>query len=173
MNTAQFWQLIDKARAQAQDDPDTQLQILSGLLEALPAEEIVAFDHIFSQCFDQSYTWALWGAAYVIGGGCSDDGFDYFRGWLISRGEPTFSAALADPDSLAELITDADEAQGCEVEGWQSVAVDAWCAQTGQSYEAFPAIPLIQPQSATGPAGEEWSEDELDARYPRLAARFS
>jgi hypothetical protein len=27
-----------------------------------------------------------WGAAYLANGGCSDDGFDYFRGWLIGQG---------------------------------------------------------------------------------------
>ncbi len=172
MDTSQFWQLIDASRTQAHDDPQAQLDILADLLQALPAEEIVAFDHLLSQCFDQSCTWALWGAAYVIGGGCSDDGFDYFRGWLISRGAQTFAAALADPDSLAEHITDADEETGCEAEGWQSVAVDAWCAQTGQSYAAFPTIPLTNPQSAHGPVGEEWSEDDLEALYPRLCARF-
>ena len=35
---------------------------------------------------DDSYRWDLWGAAYLANGGCSDDGFDYFRGWLIGQG---------------------------------------------------------------------------------------
>ncbi|MFL6076856.1 MAG: DUF4240 domain-containing protein [Mycobacteriales bacterium] len=33
----------------------------------------------------ESYQGDLWGAAYLINGGASDDGFDYFRGWLIAR----------------------------------------------------------------------------------------
>ena len=35
--------------------------------------------------------------------GCSDDGFDYFRGWLIARGRQAFDQAVADPDALANL----------------------------------------------------------------------
>jgi hypothetical protein len=50
----------------------------------------------------ESYRWDLWGAAYLINGGCSDDGFDYFRGWLLSQGRAIWQATLADPDSLAD-----------------------------------------------------------------------
>ena len=45
----------------------------------------------------------LWGAAYLINGGCSDDGFDHFRGWLMTQGREVFARAVAEPDSLAEL----------------------------------------------------------------------
>lgn len=41
------------------------------------------------------------GAAYLINGGRSDDGFDHFRGWLLTQGRATWQAALAEPDSLA------------------------------------------------------------------------
>ena len=46
---------------------------------------------------------SLWPAAYVINGGCSDDGFDFFRGRLMLQGRETFRQAVADPDSLADL----------------------------------------------------------------------
>ena len=38
----------------------------------------------------------LWDAAYLINGGCSDDGFDYFRGWLVDQGRETFERCLAE-----------------------------------------------------------------------------
>ncbi|MFF5497583.1 DUF4240 domain-containing protein [Streptomyces aquilus] len=38
-----------------------------------------------------------------MNGGCSDDGFDYFRGWPIAQGREDFERATADPDALAEL----------------------------------------------------------------------
>ena len=50
-----------------------------------------------------SYRSSLWAAAYVINAGCSDDGFGYFRGWLMFQGRETFGQAVADPDSLADL----------------------------------------------------------------------
>ena len=49
---------------------------------------------------DRAYRQELWGAAYLINGGCSDDGFVYFLGWLIAQGRDVYQAALPDPDSL-------------------------------------------------------------------------
>lgn len=171
MNTNSFWELIDKSRRASEGDTEQQLEELGALLDDLSTEDIVEFQNIFDSHFQSSYTWPLWGAAYVIGGGCSDDGFDYFRGWLISRGEKVFNAAQTNPDKLASLIQECDEDVGCQVEGWQSVGVDAWCRKTGLEYSAFPSSPpCVQ---SDDPAGDEWSEEDLDRLYPQLAKRFS
>ncbi|WP_310492854.1 DUF4240 domain-containing protein [Dechloromonas sp.] len=171
MDNTWFWKLIDKSRQASDGDPAQQLEELGALLDDLSAEDIVEFQNIFNSHFQSSYTWPLWGAAYVIGGGCSDDGFDYFRGWLISRGEKVFNAANADPDKLASLVQESDEDDDCQVEGWQSVGIDAWCRKTGLKYAAFPSRPSgVQ---SNGPAGDEWSEEDLDRLYPRLAKRFN
>lgn len=171
MDTNSFWELIDKSRRASEGDPEQQLEKLGALLDDLPTEDIVEFQNIFDSHFQSSYTWPLWGAAYVIGGGCSDDGFDYFRGWLISRGEKVFDVAQTNPDKLVSLIQESDEDLGCQVEGWQSVGVDAWCRKTGLEYSAFPSSPhCVQ---SDGPAGDEWSEEDLDRLYPQLARRFN
>jgi Protein of unknown function (DUF4240) len=171
MDTTEFWKLIDKSGRASDGDAEQQLEALGALLDELTAEDIIEFDNIFSSYFHLSYTWPLWGAAYVIGGGCSDDSFDYFRGWLISRGEQVFAAAIAEPDELASLIEEGDEEIECQVEGWQSVAVDAWCRKTKQEYTAFP----VKPGHIHGndPTGEEWDEDDLDRLYPKLSSRFN
>ncbi len=39
-------------------------------------------------------------------GGCFDDGFEYFRNWLISRGRRVFYAAKDNPDTLINEIND-------------------------------------------------------------------
>ncbi|MEA5463876.1 DUF4240 domain-containing protein [Leptothoe sp. PORK10 BA2] len=170
MDITTFWKLIDKARHTSKDDAEQQLAELALLLDELSAEEIVEFHYLLYSFFNKSYTWELWGAAYVIGGGCSDDGFDYFRGWLISRGEKVFTTALEEPDKLASMINDADEATDCQVEGWESVAVDAWCRKTGQDNSSFPARPFEN--LIHDPAGEEWQEEDLDRLYPMLNQRF-
>jgi len=36
--------------------------------------------------------------------GCSDDGFEYFRCWLISQGKDVFENALRNPDSLVKAF---------------------------------------------------------------------
>ena len=35
-----------------------------------------------------------------MNGGCSDDGFQYFRNWIISRGKEVYYAAKENPDNL-------------------------------------------------------------------------
>ncbi|MFT3734501.1 MAG: DUF4240 domain-containing protein [Rhodocyclaceae bacterium] len=170
MDVMSFWGLIDKSRRASDGDPEQQIEEMTALLDDLSTEEVVEFQHIFNAFFRSSYTWPLWGAAYVIGGGCSDDGFDYFRGWLISRGEKAFNTALADPDKLGAFIKEEDEDLECQVEGWQSVGIDAWCRKTGQPYSAFPSSPPAAHMN--GPDGEEWAEEDLDHLYPKLVKRF-
>jgi hypothetical protein len=111
----------------------------------------------------------LWAAAYIIGGGCSDDGFSDFRGWLICRGEKVYEAALRDPESLVEVVDDSEE---CQYEGFQYVAFQAWENKTGRMLSEYPRHDLTCPEE---PAGEPWSEDgdDLCHRFPKLWKRFS
>jgi hypothetical protein len=82
-----------------------------------------------------SYRGDLWGAAYLINGGASDDGFDYFRGWLIAQGREVFEAAVADPDSLAGVAAvRAAVAAGEDLDAEEvlNIAWDAYLAATGE-----------------------------------------
>jgi hypothetical protein len=73
---------------------------LRALLLKLPPEEVLAFrDHVF-ELMNVAFRWELWGAAYLIAGGCSDDGFADFRSWLISMGCRVFEDAMVDAQSL-------------------------------------------------------------------------
>lgn len=52
----------------------------------------------------KTYDWDLWGAAYLINGGASDDGFDYFRGWLLSQGSERWAKVTLDLESAFDDI---------------------------------------------------------------------
>ena len=77
-------------------------------LEQLPAQQIADFGAIRRRLDERAYTWELWGAAYVIDDGCSDDCFRDFRAYLISLGREPYEAALKSPDSLAPVVQDAE-----------------------------------------------------------------
>lgn len=101
MDPERFWQLIEQA-----DTPGA----LHELLGALPEPDLVAFERLHDEAVDRAYDWGVWGAAYVINGGCGDDTFMDFRAYLVSLGRAIYEAALADPDSLAEVeISDDDD----------------------------------------------------------------
>jgi hypothetical protein len=87
MDETRFWVIIEAGGRKALTDPERQLAAVHKQLLKLSPEEIRAFHRLFDQKLAEAYTWDLWGAAYLINGGCSDDGFYYFRAWLISRGE--------------------------------------------------------------------------------------
>ncbi|MEV7233888.1 DUF4240 domain-containing protein [Streptomyces sp. NPDC051020] len=69
------------------------------------------------------YRWDVWAAAYLIGGGCSDDSFMDFRAGLIALGRDWYERAAACPDSLAEhpAVIAAAEAQEDEAVFYEDV----------------------------------------------------
>jgi hypothetical protein len=100
MDKEQFWQIIDGARETAGGWQGMYEPLLTALSQ-LDTSEIMHWQGIFNEYQELSYKDKLWAAASVILNGCSDDGFDYFRGWLTAQGKEVFMNALADPDSLA------------------------------------------------------------------------
>lgn len=173
MPEAQFWAIIDGLAA-AGDDPEERLEALEIALTALSLDELIAYEMTFRRLLNQAYTWDLWGAAYVIHGGCSDDGFEYFRRWLVSRGRKAYEAALKDPDNLADLDLAPMGPEGYwEFEEFYYVAVETYEEKGGDG----DIRDHSEPESGLGgdgPTGEEFSDDEehLAKRYPKLWARF-
>ena len=170
MPEARFWLIIDAARS---DDRDSQVARLKAALASLSPEEIEGFEACFDQQMRRSYRWDLWGAAYVAMGGASDDGFEYFRLWLIARGRADFEKVLADPDALAE-IAPADPEQ-LEFEDFAHIAPDAWAAKTGKPWDAMPHLSAFFVPLGYGPAkGTKFSEEPaaLARSYPKLWRRF-
>ncbi|NUT32717.1 MAG: DUF4240 domain-containing protein [Hamadaea sp.] len=104
MNTDDAWRLVEQARAErglAGSSPQAVAERMAQLLAQRDPAEIVAFAQPWSDIVTDSYRADLWAAAYVVNGGASEDGFDYFRGWLIAQGRAAYEIALLDPDSLA------------------------------------------------------------------------
>jgi hypothetical protein len=167
-----FWRIIARAAEQAHD-PDAQVNALRTALRELTVEEIIAFEVAFRSYLNKAYSWDLWGAAYVIHGGCSDDGFEYFRRWLVSRGRDIYEAALADPDSLAQLDAQPGPWGVWEFEAIYYVAPGIFKEKGGEG-DVRNHAELEAGLAGPGPSGEPFAEDEerLAGRYPKLWQRF-
>jgi hypothetical protein len=162
MTRDDFWALIDGS--QSSDDLYEQAEVIQTVLSKRTVADIIAFQRHIADLLASSYTWKLWGAAYLINGGCSDDGFDYFRGWLISQGQSVFNQALADPDFLAD-VPDLEE----EVE-FEEILYAAQSVHESITGNELPDIPINNPE-----LGEGWDFDndaEMKERYPKLFAKF-
>jgi len=155
MSEDRFWRLVEASASP---------QALHARLAALGDGDLAAFERRHVDLHAQAYDWGLWGAAYVLHGGCSDDTFSDFRSYLISRGRTVYRAALADPDSLADVPLDAG---GETWEDWASPASQVVHERHGSGASAGPL-----PAHPAEPTGEEWDEDgdELARRFPRLTA---
>ena len=103
MDKNEFWELIQKSYREANWENDKQMEILINELSQYSQEDILRFGKIYEIYANESYKQKLWAAAYVMNGGCSDDCFDYFRGWLISRGKEPYFNGILEPDSLIDL----------------------------------------------------------------------
>jgi Protein of unknown function (DUF4240) len=171
MNTQRFWQLIEGARAQVSDPTDDEVVAAEAatLLAALPREEIVAAQRVLLGLMADSYRTALWAAAYVINGGCSNDGFDYFRGWLIVQGRHVFEPAVADPHALADLavIQSAPRRPFLECESVLYIPAKAHRAATGEELPADAYTP--GPREPVGGWDFDFDDQlEMKRRLPRL-----
>jgi hypothetical protein len=162
----QFWRLIAETRSAAGKDTGRQTELLKDRLTRLSPQAIIEFARIRHRLDQRAYTWSLWGAAYVIEDGCSDDCFRDFRSYIISLGRGPYENALRDPDSLASV------AENAEVGDWENadnVAPDAYSSVTGNDF------PLDDSDLSGRPRGTPFNENDaagLARRYPRLAARF-
>ncbi len=172
MTHDQFWQIIADA---CRSDPYSAEEWHSSLSEALanlPANEIIEWDKIFDTLANRAYCTDLWAAAYLINGGASDDGFYYFRCWLIGMGKEVYCNAIVHPDSLADVVSPSWFAEGLDAEAEiYGAAYSAWKHVTGKSCESdYP----VRTEFSTL-VGDDWdfgNSSEMRRRLPRLAALY-
>lgn len=171
MRTDEFWALIDGARTGADGETGAIMARALALLAERDVTEIAGFDQHLWRVLAASYRADLWGAAYLINGGCSDDGFEYFRCWLILQGRATFAQAVKDPDSLAALPAVRQAAVTGQEFGAEEVLRLARDAYLKATADEMPP----QPHATYPEMGDFWDfDDEGSARQqlPRLAALF-
>lgn len=163
MKEEEFWSIVDATRIDAGSVTEARVDALDRALAALDLPTLQGFQNLYDEMIKRSYRWDLWGAAYLMNGGCSDDGFRYFCDWLISEGRSTFERALSQPETLADL----PRQDYFELEPFAYVASRQFEAKGGGELERDFSTEL------TMPAGEEWSEDDLPALFPRLSAKYA
>ncbi|GII29124.1 DUF4240 domain-containing protein [Planotetraspora mira] len=178
MNTDDVWRLVDQARSEldeeTRDDAEAVARQMVALLSQRDPAEIVACEPPLWDLLTASYRADLWAAAYVINGGASDDGFDYFRGWLVAQGEAAYGQAIEDPDSLAGLpAVLSAHAQGDDLQGEDVLSV-AWHAYQAVTGEEPPPWSFSVRHPRLDP---DWDfdfddEKEMRRRLPRLTALF-
>jgi Protein of unknown function (DUF4240) len=171
-----LWELIEAAAAQVRDPVDGEAVAVRAamLLSARPRGEIVSADEVLWALMADSYRYPLWAAAYLVNGGCSNDGFEYFRGWLITQGRAVYERVMAEPDALADLAgirAKAPRRRPVECEDTLYIASRAYRAATGEELPRR-ALRVKYPELDPGWDFDFEDQAEMARRLPRLAALF-
>lgn len=164
MDEDRFWKIIDTSKSNSKGNYQRQQSELEKELSIIEAVDILKFDNRFRKLRGELYKWELWGAAYIMNGGCSDDCFSDFRGWLIGHGKETYYNALSNPESLVDLNHDM---ASDDWEGLSYVAMKTYEEKTGsQMPHGF--------QENFEITGEEWKEegDDLKNKFPKLWSKW-
>ncbi|GID31217.1 DUF4240 domain-containing protein [Paractinoplanes brasiliensis] len=172
MRTDDFWAVISRATADRPASPADVAERAAADLATRDPDEIVAWGRHLDKVMVASGTQDLWAAAYLINGGCGEEGFDSFRGWLIAHGRDAVARSVKSPDSLADVpVVRAAAETGAvfEAEEVLSIAAEAYARATGSPMPEGER-PVTRPEAA-----ELWdfdNEEEIQRRLPKLSALF-
>ena len=107
----------------------------------------------------------LWAVAYLTNGGCGDDGFADFRGWLVWQGKDLFEMAQTAPDDLTPFLQAYKGYPGDESFSYVvSEALEAAGCEDDLEYARHPSQPF----------GDDWddNDDVFAKRFPKAFAAF-
>jgi len=165
MDKNDFWRCIDQTL-----NSENSYHELKHYLCERSLDEIVCFKNILLGKLFEAYTFPLLAANLVISSYVSDDGFESFRGWLISRGSNKFLNAINDPETIADWLDESDVNDVDTGEDFLCIADEAYIQVGGNDEDfykklTFPSEPEISMC---------WPENKLgyQKQYPKLVAKF-
>ncbi|MFG2480763.1 DUF4240 domain-containing protein [Streptomyces fagopyri] len=178
MNADEFWALIERARAMPAAPADTEdiAEQATVLLAGHAPQDILGAERILQELLATSDRAPLRAAAWVISGRSSglDEGFDYFRGWLIAQGQRVFEDVITDADRLAgipEIRASAPEAIEPDGEEILGIARDAYARATGA--EPPEDVFTLDVPASDADLGFVFDDRErMTALLPRLTALY-
>ncbi len=169
LNEFIFWDIISKSciydvASYDEDASFEQAEKVVDLLKSHSPDEIIKFDEILLEKRKEAYRWDLWAMAYIVNAGCSDDGFEYFRAWLIGLGKNIFEQALEKPESIIQYTNPDFDAY--ENEQLLYAGSKAYESLTGKE------MPSIKGYKNLEPRGIAWKEHELPELFPNACKKY-
>lgn len=168
-----YWSIIDKSLKHT-NDQDSQEQFLIKEICSLTPKQMIGFRLRTDKLLYDTYNSAMWCAGYIMNGGCSDDGFEYFRNWIISRGKAVYYKAKQNPDSLISEVD--EEAEMYDFESFWYVALEAFKQKTGKELYDYIDEDNFKTKEGQYPSFEfTWQEENPESMKkicPQLFAKF-
>ncbi len=167
-----FWNIIDLSLKNTNSIDDQEVFLIKEIQKLTP-EEIIGFRLRTDKLLYDTYNSEMWCAGYLMNGGCSDDGFEYFRNWLISRGKDVYLNAKENPDTLiSEVVEGNDE---YEFESFWYVALTVFENKTGKELYDYISDDFKTNEGNYPQFEFNWKEEKpetMKSICPKLFERF-
>lgn len=172
LDEAIFWEIIDASLKNANNQEEQEAYLVKRIEELTP-KQMIGFRLRTDHLLYDTYNSEMWCAGYIMNGGCSDDGFEYFRNWVISRGKDTYYMAKENPDNLVSELVEGEDYY--EFEGFWYVALTAFTNKTGKELYDFISDDFSHSEGNYPQFEFNWTEDDpasMKAICPRLFERM-
>jgi len=170
MDPRTFWKIIDEFVSDDKLELEYSYAEFAERLAEMDQEELLEFATAMREALNSAWSWDMMGAAQLITGGVTEEGFEAFCGWLMAQGSDVFRQAVSNPDSLADYLRDYEGGDLFEDEDIIAAPMSAFEEKAG-SLEDF----TLHVKRPLEPEGEQWDieeEGEQSARLPMLYAYF-
>lgn len=168
LDDSTFWAIVDLSLERTNDEEE-QITFLIKEIEKLSPKDIIGFRLRTDKLLYDTYNSEMWCAGYLMNGGCSDDGFEYFRNWVISRGKDVYTQAKENPDNLiSEYVVGK---QYYDLEDFWYVALTAFNNKTGKDLYDYISADFKTSEGNYPPIEFTWKEENpesMKAICPRL-----
>lgn len=156
-----FWNIVEKSLKYS--NQQAKETFLINEIEKLTPKEIIGFRLQTDKLLFDTYNSKMWCAGYIMNRGCSDDGFEYFRNWVISRGKDVYYKAKENPDTLISQ-KDNGEDEMFDFESFWYVALEAFNKKTGKDLYDFIDYDNFNTREGNYPQFEfDWEEENPES----------
>jgi hypothetical protein len=175
LNEDLYWKIIDNSLNNSKNQ-DGQEKFLISEISKLTPKEMIGFRLRTDKFLYDTYNSEMWCASYLMNGGSSDDGFEYFRNWVISRGKDVYYKAKENPDNLISQ-KDFGEEDSYEFELFWYVALEPFQQRTGKDLYDFIDEDNFTTKEGNYPQFEfNWKEENPESMKklcPKLYEEFA
>ena len=165
-----FWNIVDSSLNSTKDQV-SQEKFLIKEIEKLTPKQMIGFRLRTDKLLFDTYNSDMWCAGYIMNGGCSDDGFEYFRNWIISRGNDTFYKAKENPDSLISEFVEGQDYY--EFESFWYVALTAFKNKTGKELYDYISDDFVTAEGNYPNFEFTWNEEDPETMKPICPKLFA
>ncbi|MDB6138066.1 MAG: hypothetical protein JWO94_1138 [Verrucomicrobiaceae bacterium] len=170
MDPRSFWKIIDEFVSEDKLDAEYFYAEFAERLAEMDSHELIEFATAQREALYTAVTWDMMGAAQLVTGGVTEEGFEAFCGWLMAQGSDVFRQAVSTPDSLADYLRNYEGGDAFEDDDILSAPMSAFEEKAGglDDFTLHVSRPLE-------PEGEQWDLEEpgeQSARLPMLYAYF-